>query len=181
MCEQSEMQRSRTTLLFIFVVQFVFIAPSVVTSLKLDSSAINLGKAFHAKRTVVHISDVTSRANDDKGKLITYQSIDHEASSGIKNEDDSGSRFYEITVTGFDNEDTSYLISSTQSEDSCDNENSSSLPAWKIDRGTNGGSFRVKINDAKRLTGKTLFLCVWNDGLGAFEHFGKTSRFFVDG
>lgn len=177
MCEQSEMQRSRTTLLFIFV---VFIAPSVVTSLKLDSGTINRVKAFHAERTVVQIRDVTSKANDDKDQLITYQSIDHDTQNGIKNEDIGESRLYEITVTGFDDNNASYLISLTESENSCQSKNSS-FPAWKINKGTNGGKFRVKINEAKRLTGKTLFLCVWNEGLRAFEHFGETSRFFVDG
>lgn len=172
------MQRSRTTLLFISVVQLIFIGPSIVTSLKLDSSAINLVKAFHSERTVVHISDVTSEVNTDKSQLITtYQpTIDHQASSGIKNE----TRLFEITVTGFDDDHT-YLISSTDSEDSCQSKNSSAFPAWKIDKGVNGGNFRLKINEAERLTGKMLFLCVWNDGLGKFEHFGKTSRFFVGG
>lgn len=175
MCEQSEMQRSRTTLLFIFVVQ-LFTVPSVVRSLKLDSRAINPVKAFHSKLVVLRVSDVTSKACDDKKPLITYQPIDHQ---GIKNDFDEP-RFYEIIVTGFDG-GGSYLISSSDSEDSCQSENSSLLPAWKIDEGSSEGKFRVKINEAKRLTGKTLFLCVWNEALGAFEHFGEASRFSVDG
>ena len=174
------MQRSRTTLLFIFVVQFILFAPSVIKSFKLDSSAINLVSALNSNRTFVYIKDVTSKTNDDKEQLITYQSIDHKSLNGIKNEDIEDSRLIEIAVSGFDDGVASYLISLTESKDSCRNAHSSSLPAWKIDRGTNGGIFRVKINEAKRLTGKTLFLCVWNEALGTFEHLGEASRFSVD-
>lgn len=177
-----EMQRSRTTLLFILGAHLIFIASSAVASLQTDSSAIDREKVFHNKRDLVlveRIKDITSKTRDDKSSLITYQPINH-ALNAIGDEDGQDSRLYEIIVSGFDDADgnSTLLISSTTFNDSCE-ENSSSLPAWKIDKGTRGGKLRLKINHAERLAGKTLFLCVRNEASVDYQHMGESSRFLI--
>lgn len=178
------MQRLRTNgtlLMFILGAHLTFIAPSVITSYKIDDSAINPEKIFHNERNVVQLSDITSRANDDdKKSLITYQQINH--TKAISEDEDW--RLYEITLHGFNGiggEDASILLISTQNKDSCQENSATQLPAWKIDKRVSGeGKFRLKINHAKQLAGKTLYLCVFDESSRQFQHFGDESRFFID-
>lgn len=166
------MQRLRTneTLLMFIFGAYLLIAPSVVTSYRIDD---NLVKHF---RNVVQLSDITASVTDDDTKsLITYQPINH--SKAISDEEGKDWRLFEITVTGF-GVDSIFLIS-TQHEVSC--QENSSLPAWKIDkRGSDEGKFRLKINHATRLAGKTLYLCVRNESSQQFQHLGSKSRFYID-
>jgi hypothetical protein len=183
------MQRLRTNgtlLMFIFGAHLIFTAPFVVTSYKIDDSAINLEKVFHNERNVVQLSDITARANDDdKKSLITYQPINH--TKATSEEDDSDWRLFEITVIGFrdigDSKSDSVLLISTQQKNSCHYEENSStqFPAWKIDKSVSGeAKFRLKINHAKQLAGKTFYLCAFDESSGQFQHFGNKSRFFID-
>lgn len=166
------MQRLRTneTLLMFFFGAYLLIAPSVVTSYRVDD---DIEKHF---RNVVQLSDITASAVDDDIKsLITYQPINH--SKAISDEEGKEWRLFEITVNGFGVD--SILLISTQYEDSC--RENSSLPAWKIDkRGSDEGKFRLKINHATPLAGKTLYLCVRNESSEQFQHLGSKSRFYID-
>jgi hypothetical protein len=183
------MQRIRTNgtllvLMFIFGAHLIFTAPSVVTSYKIDD---NLEKVFRNERNVVQLIDVTARANDDdKKSLITYQQINQpKAISKDKADVAEDWRLYEITVEGFSKigsgEGDSILLISTQHKESCQENSSTQFPAWKIDKSVSGeGNFRLKINHAKELAGKTLYLCFFNESSKQFEHFGNESRFFID-
>jgi hypothetical protein len=183
------MQRLRTNgtllvLMFIFGAHLIFIAPSVVTSYKIDDNAINLEKVFRNERNVLQLIDVTTRANDDdKKSLITYQPINQPKAIS----EDEDWRLYEITVNGFSeiggSEGDSILLISTQHKESesCQENSSTQFPAWKIDKSVSGeGKFRLKINHTKELAGKTLYLCFFNESSKQFEHFGNESRFFID-
>lgn len=179
------MQKSRTTLLFILGAYLVFIAPTLVTSLQIENSVVDREKLFHNKRDLVrveHIKDVSSKAHDDKSSVITYQQID-QAPKAISDEDSQESRLYEIKVDGLDDavSNSTLLLSSTSSKDHCEENSSSSLPSWKIDKGTSEGKIRLRINYAKRLVGKTLFLCVRNEAATIFRHMGESSRFLIKG
>lgn len=172
------MQRLRTSLKLFFVVSayILVIAPSVITSSKLsnDNSAIGLERTFLNKRYVVHIKDIKTRANDDQQALITYQSINH-ALDADNDEDarhDSG-KLFEVTLNGFNVTGVNSIrLISTAFKDSC--QENSSLPAWKIDKRER--KFRLKINHAQLLAEKTLFLCVFDDELGKFQHLGDNSQ-----
>lgn len=144
-----------------------------------DKGSIDQRGSFHNRRTVLHIVDITtSTADDDSKSAITYQPINH-ASTGAPKEDDGDFRLLEITLDGFRFDD-SLLLMSTPSRDSC-RENSSSHPAWKIDTSVSGEKFRLKINHAASLAGKTLFLCVRSSESGELRHLGDRSRFRVGG
>lgn len=182
------MQRLRTNatlMLFIFGASLIAAAPSVDTAAKIDFSANSLQIKFHNVRNVVSISDITSRTEDDeKNALITYQPINHDSETISDANDDmlvGDSRLYDVKATGFDGTDANPIhLISTLSKDSC-GENLTLLPAWKIDKHTSEGKFRLKINHAKELPGVTLFLCVFDDTTGQFWHLGDNSRLHVDG
>lgn len=169
------MKRSRTNfllLLFTFGANLKFVAPNSI------KSEDTLGSTFHNRNVVQSIADITSVAKDDKDLLITYQPINQD-SQVISDED---SRVYEITASGFDAcANSKCLISSTFSPNSCVEETSPSLPAWKIDKGASEGKFRLKINQAKLLAQRTLFLCVSDEISGSFRHLGHDSRLYIDG
>lgn len=160
--------------MFIICANLEFVAPH---SMKSEDT---LRTTFHNKRNVIRVIDVTFGAKDDKGSLITYQSFNQD-SKVISDEENS--RLYEITVNGFDDAfpNSKCLISSTFSQDSCDEEISTSLPAWKIDKGASDGKFRLKINQAKKLAQRTLFLCVFDEISGKFQHLGNDSQLYIDG
>lgn len=170
--------------MFIFGAFLIFIAPSVITSLQTDSnSAVDREKVYQHKRDVVrveHIKDITSRAYDVKSPLITYQQIDQDLkmfTNGFLND----SRLYEIKSFGFNDNDenATMLLTTTSSNEYCEQDSLSSLPSWKIDKGTSKGKFRLKINHAELLAGKTLFLCVQNEADVGFHHMGENSRFII--
>lgn len=180
------MPRTRAKLfLVIFSAFLVRAAPSVGSPFEIDKNSIGLHESFRIKCSVVHISDITtSRASDDKNSLITYQPINHASNSMsndgkevINNDEDFG--LFEITLEGFPTSDV-LLLRSTLSEESCQ-ENSLSLPAWKIDTSVSGKKFRVRINHAQELTGKSLFLCAFDEDSSKFQHLGEQSSFQVSG
>lgn len=179
------MSRTREKLfLVIFSAFLVCVAPSVGSPFAIDKNSISLQKSFHNKCKVVHISDVTtSRASDDKNSLMSYQPINHASNSMSSDEKevmkDEGFGLYEITLEGFRKSGVLFLRS-TLSAESCQ-ENSLSLPAWKIDTSVSGEKFRVRINHAQELTGKSLFLCAFDDDSGKFQHLGEHSIFQVSG
>lgn len=179
------MPRTRAKIfLVIFSAFLVLAAPSVGSPFEIDKNSISLQKSFHNKRSVVHISDITtSRASDDKKSLITYQPINHASNSRSNDEkkviEDEDFGLYEITLEGFRDSGV-LLLRSTLSHESCQ-ENSLSLPAWKIDTNVSGEKFRVRINHAKEFTGKSLFLCVFDEDSGNFQHLGEHSSFQVSG
>lgn len=179
------MQRLRTKarlLMFIFGAQLI-VAPYIVASFKIDNNSIDIKNTINKKRSVVGISDITSRASDDKESLITYQQlINHDSNSisdaDIKTED---SRLFEIMFEGFGKSDVNSIhVISTLSKDSCQ-VNSSSLPAWKIDKSGTERKFRLKINHAKPLRGKTLYFCVFDGNSGEFQHLGELSALQIYG
>lgn len=171
------MKRSRTNfsllLLFIICANIILVAPiSVKSEDTLTSKLLD-------KLKVVHIIDITFES-DDKDSLITYQSINQD----WKMISDEYLRIYEITANnGFDEacKNTDCLISSTFSQESCNEENSTSLPSWKINKGTSGGKFRLKFNQANQLSERTLFLCVFDQISQKFEHMGNESRLHING
>lgn len=167
-------------LLVVFCAYLAVASSSAVNSPHVtDKGSIDQRGSFHNRRTVLHIVDITtSTADDDSKSAITYRPINH-APTGFLKEDDGDSSLLEITLDGFRIGD-SLLLMSTPSRDSC-RENSSSHPAWKIDTSVSGEKFRLKINHAASLAGKTLFLCVRSGESGELRHLGDRSRFRVGG
>lgn len=169
------MQRSRTKdyLLLVIIFGACLAASHVVASPRPNALA-----SFHSERRVVHISDITTRAYDDRDQLITYQPI-NQAPNLIN--DIGGSRLIEIAVIGFEDADVRPIsLISSLAEDSCD-ENSPELLAWKIDKRVSEGKVRLEINQASWLTGKTLFLCVFDEASGEFHRLGGRSSLHIDG
>lgn len=179
------MQRLRTEkfklLLFIFG---VYAIPSFASTLDTFSQAENnttgIGKITHDKAYNVRVTDVKILPNDKNDFLITYQPINQGASKAISDSHDD-SRFFEIVFDniGADFQKTFNVIS-TFSNDSCRENSTTQLPAWKIDKSV-GEKFRIEINQVKHLARKTLYLCVFNDSSGQFEHLGQHSRLEIAG
>lgn len=174
-----EMKKSKTKvelLLFIFGARLIFIAPS--ESLRIDNRVIDFEKASRDKVNIdVHIKDISSAADDNSvNELITYQPI-NQTSSGISDgRKEENLRLLEISLSNFGDADATFLhLITTLANDSCEEESSPALPAWKIDKRVSGGTFRVEINQAESFVGKALFLCIRDEKSGELQHLGANS------
>lgn len=124
---------------------------------------------------IYRVSDVVLSDENESETLITYQPINQPA-------DIANGIIFDVTLTtslvDYGSDSTSLLISTT-SKDSCESENET-LPAWKINNERR--KFRLKINlkTTQEFAGSTIFLCIFNDYLGQMQHLGVESSLKID-
>lgn len=161
-------------LLFIFGARF-FIAPS--ESLRIGNRVIGLESLPRDKvNIVVHIKDISSAEYDNVNALIPYQAINQAPNRIINGQEEENLKLLEISLNNFDDADATFMhLITTLANDSCEEEGSAALPAWKIDKRVSGEPFRVKINQAETFVGKILFLCIRDEKSGEFRHLGANS------
>lgn len=175
------MQKLRTNgtlLMIIFGAYLIFIvAPNIVKANYIDKNVDKPGKVFRNAHNFVEISDITTSLNDDDIKpLITYRSINHQKAISDDKDEAEDIRIYQVQLNAISGDGDDVLLISTPFEKIC--RENSTFPAWKIDK--NVRKFLVKINHAKRLEGKVLYLCYFDESKGEFRHLGNESRFSIN-
>jgi hydrogenase maturation factor len=143
----------------------------VIAPIKTQSEKINNNYDIRkSKYQVLQIRELSLEEVNEREEITYQQTFDDFAISK------EHATFFQIQSKGFDKSFSNPVyLTLTVSKDSC--QKNAYFPAWKIDKGTSNGAFRMKINFQSKLTNRDLFFCAHDEQNNQMEHLGASSQF----